>query len=96
VQSLFGPRASTLHQQLAAVLCCLQGPGALYWGFVPFLIESFPYDLTELGTYSQLHDMREEALRKGSPSSKWMAQVPEQVRFATFVTVQALDSWFGL
>ncbi|WIA22871.1 hypothetical protein OEZ86_009816 [Tetradesmus obliquus] len=54
------------------------GPGALYWGFVPFLIESFPYDITELGTYSQLHDMREEALRKSSPGSKWMAQVPEQ------------------
>lgn len=58
----------------------MQGPGALYWGFVPFLIESFPYDITELGTYSQLHDMREEALRKSSPGSKWMAQVPEQVR----------------
>jgi hypothetical protein len=57
----------------------MQGPGALYWGFVPFLIESFPYDLTELGTYSQLHDMREEALRKSNPGSKWMAQVPEQV-----------------
>lgn len=65
---------------IAALLCCVQGPGALYWGFVPFLIESFPYDLTELGTYSQLHDMREGALRRGAPSSKWMGQMPEQVR----------------
>jgi hypothetical protein len=24
------------------------GPGALYWGFFPFLVESFPYDITEL------------------------------------------------
>lgn len=27
----------------------VQGVGGLYWGFVPFLIESFPYDCTELG-----------------------------------------------
>jgi hypothetical protein len=77
--------STALQQQhngklLLSDLSYVQGPGALYWGFVPFLIESFPYDLTELGTYSQLHDMREDALRRGSKGSKWMAQVPEQVR----------------
>eukprot|EP00878_Enallax_costatus_P032553 GHUV01035784.1.p1 GENE.GHUV01035784.1~~GHUV01035784.1.p1 ORF type:complete len:334 (+),score=111.85 GHUV01035784.1:363-1364(+) len=55
-----------------------KGPGALYWGFVPFLIESFPYDLTELGTYSQLSDMKERAVARSSQHSKWVAQVPDQ------------------
>lgn len=57
----------------------LQGPGALYWGFVPFLIESFPYDITELGTYSQLSDMKDRAVSRTDTRSKWMAQVPDQV-----------------
>jgi hypothetical protein len=52
----------------------------LYWGFVPFLIESFPYDCTELGTYSQLHDWREAALKKDDSTSRWVASVPDQVR----------------
>jgi hypothetical protein len=55
-----------------------KGPGALYWGFVPFLIESFPYDITELGTYSQLSDMKERMVAKDGPRSRWMAQVPDQ------------------
>jgi hypothetical protein len=58
---------------------CLQGIGSLYWGFVPFLIESFPYDCTELGTYSQLHDWRTAALKKDDSTSRWVASVPDQV-----------------
>lgn len=54
--------------------------GSLYWGFVPFLIESFPYDCTELGTYSQLHDWRKAVLKKGDASSSLVASVPDQVR----------------
>lgn len=51
----------------------------MYWGFVPFLIESFPYDCTELGTYSQLHDWREAALKKDDATSRMLARVPDQV-----------------
>lgn len=54
------------------------GIGSLYWGFVPFLIESFPYDCTELGTYSQLHDWRTAALKKDDSTSRWVASVPDQ------------------
>ena len=61
------------------LVCLLQGVGGLYWGFVPFLIESFPYDCTELGTYSQLHDLRQAALKRDDATSKLMAQVPDQV-----------------
>lgn len=56
-----------------------QGVGSLFWGFVPFLIESFPYDCTELGTYSQLHDWRKAVLKKGDASSSLVASVPDQV-----------------
>lgn len=55
-----------------------QGVGGLYWGFVPFLIESFPYDCTELGTYSQLHDWRQAALKKEDSTSRLVARVPDQ------------------
>jgi hypothetical protein len=57
----------------------LQGVGSLYWGFVPFLIESFPYDCTELGTYSQLHDLRKAAVKQDDATSRWVASVPDQV-----------------
>ncbi len=33
------------------------GPGALWTGFLPFLIEALPYDMCELGSYSQLRDL---------------------------------------
>lgn len=62
------------------MLAVLQGVGGLYWGFVPFLIESFPYDCTELGTYSQLHDWRQAALKKEDSTSRLVARVPDQVR----------------
>ncbi|KAF8066349.1 SAMC1 [Scenedesmus sp. PABB004] len=55
-----------------------QGVGGLYWGFVPFLIESFPYDITELGTYSQLHDLRAAAATRRDATGRWVASVPEQ------------------
>lgn len=54
------PPAIDRHRPFPRALanCHVQGVGGLYWGFVPFLAESFPYDTTELGTYSQLHDWR--------------------------------------
>lgn len=64
---------------MSDIISLVQGPGALYWGFVPFLIESFPYDLTELGTYSQLSDMKERAVAKSSSQKGWVTQVPDQV-----------------
>jgi hypothetical protein len=35
-----------------------QGPGALYWGFVPYCFESWPYDVTELLVVGGLKDAR--------------------------------------
>jgi hypothetical protein len=35
-------------------------------------------DITELSTYSQLHDWRESAVKKGDVT--WVAKVPDQVR----------------
>lgn len=43
------------------------------------MIESFPYDITELGTYSQLSDMKERTVARDVVRSKWMSQVPDQV-----------------
>lgn len=58
----------------------LQGVGGLYANsFVPFLIESFPYDMTELGTYSQLHDARKAALKRDDATAQFIASVPDQV-----------------
>ena len=42
------------------------GPGALWFGFLPFLLEAFPYDVSELATYSQLRDLHTEAQRPSS------------------------------
>lgn len=56
-----------------------QGIGGLYWGFIPFLLESFPYDCTELGTYSQLHDVRKAAAAKNDATGKWVSSIPDQV-----------------
>ena len=55
------------------------GPGSLYWGFVPFLLESFPYDIAELGVYSQLHDMREATAKKDDEKGRWVASLPDHV-----------------
>lgn len=43
-------------------LLAVQGPLGLYWGFLPYCLESFPYDISELSTYSQLRDMYNDAL----------------------------------
>lgn len=42
------------------------GPLALWQGFLPFLLESFPYDMAELGSYAQLRDAAEHLARPGS------------------------------
>lgn len=39
------------------------GPGALYWGFLPFCYESLPFDMTELSTFSYLNDAYAAAQR---------------------------------
>ena len=60
------------------------GPTALWYGFAPFLLEAFPYDVSELGTYSQLRELHNEASRPTSrfhgavtalPSSAWDAAI---------------------
>jgi hypothetical protein len=41
------------------------GPFALWTGFLPFLLEAFPYDMSELGSYSQLRDTWDELSQPG-------------------------------
>ncbi|KAJ9506965.1 hypothetical protein QJQ45_016546, partial [Haematococcus lacustris] len=41
------------------------GPGALWQGFLPFCMEAFPNDLSELGSYSQLRDCYDHLSRPG-------------------------------
>jgi hypothetical protein len=48
------------------------GPGALWFGFLPFLLEAFPYDMSELGTYSQLRDLHSEAIKPGNRCDPWL------------------------
>lgn len=47
----------------------MQGPLGIYWGFLPYCMESFPYDISELGTYSQLRDIYNEASSRPSHSA---------------------------
>ncbi|GLC60541.1 hypothetical protein PLESTB_001624900 [Pleodorina starrii] len=60
-----------------------QGPMGLYWGFLPYCLESFPYDISELATYSQLRDVYNQAVSKaegsGSPLFGAASKVPSQV-----------------
>lgn len=51
------------------------GPGALWFGFLPFLLEAFPYDMSELSTYSQLRDLHSDASRPGSRFNSVVRQV---------------------
>ncbi|KAI8469632.1 MAG: mitochondrial carrier domain-containing protein [Monoraphidium minutum] len=55
------------------------GPRALYWGFFAFCMESFPYDITELGSYGSLQDARDAALRRDDALGRRLAAVPTQV-----------------
>lgn len=41
------------------------GPLALWNGFVPFLVEALPYDMSELGSYSQLRDTWDHTTQPG-------------------------------
>ncbi|KAG1679403.1 hypothetical protein FOA52_007694 [Chlamydomonas sp. UWO 241] len=54
------------------------GPGALWFGFLPFLLEAFPYDMSELGTYSQLRDLHTESCKPGSRFSSVVDRLPSQ------------------
>ncbi|GIL80177.1 hypothetical protein Vretifemale_9357 [Volvox reticuliferus] len=60
-----------------------QGPMGLYWGFLPYCLESFPYDISELATYSQLRDVYNQAVSKaegtGSPLFGAASKIPSQV-----------------
>ena len=40
------------------------GPRALYWGFLPFLYKSLPYDMGELVSYSSMQDWRDRVLQE--------------------------------
>ncbi len=53
-----------------------QGPTSLWYGFVPFLLEAFPYDVAELGVYSQLRELHNEALKSGS-GNRCASSMPE-------------------
>lgn len=55
------------------------GPLALWSGFLPFMIEAFPYDCGELGVYSQLRDIYDSASKPGSRMRSLTEQVPEHV-----------------
>ncbi len=41
----------------------------LYWGFLPYCMESFPYDISELATYSQLRDVYNQAVGKAAAAT---------------------------
>ena len=41
----------------------------LRYGFAPFLMEAFPYDVSELGTYSQLRELHGEASKPSNRCS---------------------------
>jgi hypothetical protein len=55
------------------------GPTALYWGFLPYLLESLPYDITELATYFQLRDGYEAAAAGQSPLRALLDRAPPHV-----------------
>ncbi|KIY95208.1 hypothetical protein MNEG_12754 [Monoraphidium neglectum] len=54
------------------------GIGALYWGFFAFCMESFPYDIMELGSYGSMQDAREAALKRDDALGRRLAAVPSQ------------------
>jgi hypothetical protein len=77
-----GPGGSVWRAMHEAVR--LGGPGALFYGFGAYLMESVPYDVTELGVYGSLRDWIDErrkvlgaaaAAGKNDPSSPSAALV---------------------
>jgi hypothetical protein len=56
-----GPGGSVWRAMHEAVR--LGGPGALFYGFGAYLMESVPYDVTELGVYGSLRDWIDERRR---------------------------------
>ncbi|KAG2442226.1 hypothetical protein HYH02_009710 [Chlamydomonas schloesseri] len=57
-----------------------EGPGGLYWGFLPHCFEAWPHDISELATYGFMRDFEATALRSpGSPHHAWMRGVGPQV-----------------
>mmetsp|Transcript_26483 Transcript_26483/g.67332 ORF Transcript_26483/g.67332 Transcript_26483/m.67332 type:complete len:462 (-) Transcript_26483:520-1905(-) len=53
------------------------GPGALWTGFLPFCLEAFPYDCSELGSYSQLRDVYDELSKPGGRFHAFCSRFPE-------------------
>ncbi|GFR49742.1 hypothetical protein Agub_g11899 [Astrephomene gubernaculifera] len=60
-----------------------QGPMGLYWGFLPYCFESFPYDISELATYSQLRDVYNQAVSRADAATSKLfgrdSKIPTQV-----------------
>lgn len=55
---------------------------SLYSGFLPFLFEALPYDITELASYSQLQACQKAAAR-ASPSDSLLRTLPDHFWDAT-------------
>ncbi|GFH08152.1 uncharacterized protein HaLaN_03069, partial [Haematococcus lacustris] len=55
------------------------GPGALWQGFLPFCMEAFPNDLSELGSYSQLRDCYDHLSRPGESLHAASQVLPQHI-----------------
>lgn len=54
-----------------------QGPMSLWWGFLPFCLEAFPYDMSELAGYSQLRDVYDTLAKPGGRFHAVAQKLPE-------------------
>jgi hypothetical protein len=54
-----------------------QGVRALYWGFLPYCFEAWPYDVTELMVYGNMSDTYECALAGRHRHSAAIQRVPQ-------------------
>ncbi|EFJ49599.1 hypothetical protein VOLCADRAFT_89479 [Volvox carteri f. nagariensis] len=80
-QAQAGLISGNLFREMANVVRT-RGPMGLYWGFLPYCLESFPYDISELATYSQLRDVYNQFTRAegtASPLFGAASKVPSQV-----------------
>ncbi|KAG2497459.1 hypothetical protein HYH03_004614 [Edaphochlamys debaryana] len=79
-QAQAGVISGNLFKEMSSVVR-KQGPLGLYWGFLPYCFESFPYDISELATYSQLRDVYNAAVARAPEGSMFAAgsKVPSQV-----------------
>lgn len=73
------PDAAALASRHAPTQVRREGPGGLYWGFLPHCFEAWPHDISELATYGFMRDFEATAMRPGSPHHAWMRGVGPQV-----------------